>query len=261
MLKLTNLTCGYGDRDVLKGITLEINEHDFAVILGPNGAGKSTLLHTLIGYSPIREGSICIKGKPLEQWHKKDLARTLALIPQETVMPFDYTVREMVLMGRYPWLEMMQKYSAADFQIVDDILARLDLQELAERYFSQLSGGEKQRVLLARALAQQTEAILLDEALSQLDINHQVEMMRLLKEINHQDGKCILLVSHNINLAANAADRLILLKEGTVLANGTPEEVLTPALLKRLFGIDLILETNPLSHRPNIVFPSLSPLL
>ena len=258
MIEMQNVYAGYGQRNVLQGITLRIEQGDFAVILGPNGAGKSTLLYTLTGFLPTGKGSIRIKDKPLPQWHKKELARTLALIPQETSLPFDYTVEEMVLMGRYPWLELMQSYSSRDMELVREILARLDLTTFSQRYYSQLSGGEKQRVLLARALAQQTEAILLDESLSQLDINHQLEFMQLLSEIN-RSGICIILVSHNINLAANVSSHLILLKDGHLLASGNPQQVITSTRLKELFGTDLTIETNPLSLRPNIVFPAISP--
>jgi iron complex transport system ATP-binding protein len=256
MIELQDIYSGYGQREVLKGITLSIGKEDFAVILGPNGSGKSTLLHNLVGYLPLHRGSILIKGKPLQQWHKKELAQVLALIPQETALPFDYTIEEMVLMGRYPWLEMLQSYSKRDLEIADEIISKLDLSALKDRYYSQLSGGEKQRVLLARALTQQTEVILLDESLSQLDINHQVEFMQLLSEIN-RSGKCIILVSHNINLAANVSSRLVLLKEGKLLANGTPEQVITPALLQELFGVQLSIGTNPLSQKPNLIFPAI----
>lgn len=259
MIEFKNVCSGYDQSDVLRDVSLTIADGDFAVIMGPNGSGKSTLLYTLIGYLPLRKGNILIKGKPLEQWHKKELAKVIALIPQETVMPFDYTVEEMVMMGRYPWLELMQSWSKQDKDIVQEILKQMELTALANRYFSQLSGGEKQRVLLARALAQQTEVILLDESLSQLDINHQIEMMQLLSEINRKAGKCIILVSHHINLAANVASHLIFLKEGRLLANGTPDEVLTQAQLKLLFGVDLTLQTNPLSQRPNLVFPGVNP--
>jgi len=261
MIEFIDVCSGYDQSDVLKGVSLSIADNDFAVILGPNGAGKSTLLYTLIGYLPLRKGSILIKGKPLEQWHKKDLARIIALIPQETALPFDYTVEEMVLMGRYPWLELMQSWSKQDREIVQNILTQLDLTQFAGRYFSQLSGGEKQRVLLARALAQQTEIILLDESLSQLDINHQIEMMQLLSDINRKEGKCIILISHHINLAANVSSHLIFLKDGKLLANGSPEAVLTQTQLKQLFGVDLTLQTNPLSNRPNLVFPGINPSL
>lgn len=259
MIEIKDLTCGYDQKDVLKGINLKLEQQDFAVILGPNGAGKSTLLYALIGYLPLKKGTVLIQGKPLEHWHKKELAKVIALIPQETAMPYDYTVEEMVLMGRYPWLELMQSYSVKDREIVQDILSKLALTDLAERYYSQLSGGEKQRVLLARALAQQTEVILLDESLSQLDINHQVEFMQLLSEINRRDGKCIVLVSHNINLAANVSTHLIFLKDGKLIANGTPEQVITQSGLKELFDIELTLQINPLSGRPNLVFPGISP--
>lgn len=256
MISLHNATTGYDKTDVLKGITLTIHKNDFAVIMGPNGAGKSTLLYSLIGYLPLKNGSIVIKDKPLEQWHKKELAKVIALIPQETMMPFDYTVEEMVQMGRYPWLELMQKYNKTDQDIAMQAMQKLDVLFIKDRYYSKLSGGEKQRVLLARALAQQTEVILLDESLSQLDINHQVELMQLLSEINHKDGKCIILVSHHLNLAANVSTHLIFLKSGKLLANGSPEQVLTQSMLKELFDIELMLLTNPLSNRPNLIFPS-----
>jgi iron complex transport system ATP-binding protein len=261
MIRLQDVTSGYDKHDVLKGITLEIRQGDFVAIIGPNGAGKSTLLYTLINYLPIRSGDVFIQEKSLRQWHKKDLAKTIALIPQETVLPFDYTVKEMVLMGRYPWLELMQNWSAQDFDLVQEILVKLNLENLADRYYTQLSGGEKQRVLLARALAQQTEIILLDESLSQLDINHQVEMMQLLCDINQKEGKTIILISHNLNLAANAASRLVFLKEGRLIANGTPEQVMTTPALKELFDIDLTLQNNPISNRPNLIFPGVSPAL
>lgn len=261
MIEINEINCGYEKPDVLKQLTLSIRDKDFAVILGPNGAGKSTLLYSIIGYLPLRQGSISIKGKPLAEWHKKELAKVIALIPQETVMPFDYSVEELVLMGRYPWLELMQCYSRQDYELVLDILSKLNLDKIADRYYTQLSGGEKQRVLLARALAQQTEVILLDESLSQLDINHQVEMMQLLYDINRKDGKCIVLVSHNINLAANVSSHLIFLKEGRLIANGSPEQVLTQCRLKELFEIELTLQENPLSKRPNLIFPGINPSL
>jgi len=255
MIEIASLSCGYSEKEVLHGISLSIADGDFAVLIGPNGAGKSTLLHALIGFLPVAGGSIQIKGKPLPDWHRRDLAKVLALIPQETVLPFDYTVLELALMGRFPHLELLQSYAPADVDIVLDILVRLELLDVKDRYYSQLSGGEKQRVLLARALAQQTEVILLDEALSQLDINHQIDMMRLLSDINRKEGKTILLVSHNLNLAANVSSHLILLKDGHLVANGNVEEVLTPQILEEVFGVQLQLMTNPLSGRPNLIYP------
>ncbi len=258
MIRITNLSCGYELCEVLTGIDLEIDVADFAVILGQNGAGKSTLLHTLIGYLPFRSGNIFIKEIALEKWSKKDLAKVIALIPQETAMPFDYSVEEMVLMGRYPHLDLMQNWSSKDYQIVNDILKTMDLFALRTRYYSQLSGGEKQRVLLARALAQETEIICLDESLSQLDINHQVDMMQLLHNINRKQGKTIILISHQINLAANLATKLIFLKAGKVIGQGSPNEVLTSDMLKKAFDIELLLQENPLTQKPNLIFPGVS---
>lgn len=261
MIELTNVTAGYDAQDILQGISLRIDKGDFTALIGPNGAGKSTLLYTLIGYLLIRSGDIRINGKSLKLWHKKELAKVIALIPQETVLPFDYTVEEMVLMGRYPWLEMMQGYGRQDVEIVQTVLQKLELDKLAERFYSQLSGGEKQRVLLARALAQQTDIILLDESLSQLDINHQIEMMQLLSEINLKEGKSIVLISHNLNLAANVCSRMVFLKQGRLIAQGSPQQVLTQAHLKELFDLDVTLQTNPLSQRPNLVYPGVNPSL
>lgn len=255
MIRIADLTCGYGERNVLQGIDISIEKADFAVILGQNGAGKSSLLHALIGYLPIRRGNIFIRDIALEKWNKKELAKTIALIPQETVMPFDYTVRELVLMGRYPHLDVMQSWSKRDYQIVDNILIKMDLPQLKDRFYTQLSGGEKQRVLLARALAQETEIICLDESLSQLDINHQVDMMQLLHEVNSQQGKTIVLISHQINLAANLASKLIFLKSGRVVGQGTPEQTLTTEMLQKVFDVELCLQVNPLSGKPNLVFP------
>jgi iron complex transport system ATP-binding protein len=259
MIRIHDLSCGYDGFEVLHAVNLEIRAGDFAVILGQNGAGKSTLLHTLTGYLPVRQGAVFIKGIPLGKWHKRDLAKTLALIPQETVLPFDYTVEELVLMGRFPHLELLQNWSHQDYALVGEIMQTMDIAQLKDRFYSQLSGGEKQRVLLARALAQETEIICLDEALSQLDINHQVCMMQLLYDVNRKHGKTIILISHQINLAANLASRLIFLKSGKVVGQGAPAEVLTSAMLKTVFEVDLLLQTNPLSGRPNLVFPGVNP--
>ncbi len=259
MIKAENIYCGYTETNVLHGLSLEIGDGDLTVIIGPNGAGKSTLLYSIMGLLPLRSGRIEIDGIDITDLRRQDLARQMAFVPQEIQTQFDYPVREMILMGRYPWLSMLQSWSEEDRQVAFEVMRLLDLQELTERYFNHLSGGEKQRVLIARALVQQTKYIFLDETISQLDISHQIEIMQLLDDINREQGKGIVLVSHNLNLAANFASRLVFVQKGTVLGSGTPEEMITPQRLYELMGIALQTVLNPLSGTANILYPGRKP--
>ncbi|HPN27231.1 MAG TPA: ABC transporter ATP-binding protein, partial [Candidatus Cloacimonas sp.] len=234
MIELKNVTCGYGDFPVLKDISLQIAEGDFCALLGPNGAGKSTLLYTIMGYLKPSEGYITIFEKDIAKIKHSWLAKQIAFVPQETRSEFDHTVQETVLMGRYPYLGFLQSYSSEDYEAVDAVLENLKLTEFKHRWLSEISGGEKQRVLIARALVQQTPFILLDESLSQLDINYQIEIMKLLRTIHSKENKTVLIVSHNINLASNYAERLIFLKEGKLLAAGKPEDLMQKETLKDL---------------------------
>ena len=258
MIRVMNISCGYAENDVLRQLSLDMGDAEFTVIVGPNGAGKSTLLYAAMGLLPLRSGSVEIEGTDLGLLRRQDLARLVAFVPQEIHTQFDYPVREMILMGRYPWLQMLQSWSEEDKAVADDVMSLLDLQGLAQRYFNHLSGGEKQRVLIARALAQQTKYILLDETISQLDISHQVEIMQLLDDINRNQGKGIVLVSHHLNLAANFASRMVFLREGRVLGSGAPDEMIIPARLYELLGIELETMRNPLSQRSNVIYPGKS---
>jgi len=255
MIRVMNISSGYTEQDVLRHLSLDISDAEFTAIIGPNGAGKSTLLYTVMGILPLRSGQVEIDGMELSAMKRQDLARLVAFVPQDIQTQFDYPVQEMILMGRYPWLQMLQSWSEEDRAAADEAMRLLDLQGLAQRYFNHLSGGEKQRVLIARALAQQTKYIFLDETISQLDISHQVEIMQLLNDINHNHGKAIVLVSHHLNLAANFASRLVFLREGQVLGSGMPDEMIIPERLHELLGIELETMRNPLSQRVNIIYP------
>jgi len=237
MIEVTKLSCAYDAQMVLRELDLSLAGDEFTVLVGPNGAGKSTLVYALLGFLPALKGEIRLLGKPLDAYKRSELARLIAFVPQESVFQFDYPVRDIVLMGRYPYLGLMQSW------------------RLAGRFYSQLSGGEKQRVLIARSLAQNTPYILLDETLSQLDINHQVEIMALLRGIVRASGKGILLISHNLNLGANFADRMVFLAGGRVLGSGTPEEMMRPGPLRELFGLELQTMLNPASGKPNLLYP------
>ena len=255
MIQIANISCGYEQKEVLSGLSMNLQGSDFAVIVGPNGAGKSTLLYAILGFIPLYSGNIHIDGKELALYTRRDLARIIAYVPQETVFQFDYSVRDIVLMGRYPILQLMQSYGDEDRSAVDKVLEQLGLSSLRERYFSQLSGGEKQRVLIARALVQETAYIFLDETLSQLDINHQIEIMQLLRQIHSDSGKSILLISHNLNLAANYAQSMIFLKSGAIIGSGSPDTMMTEEMLHQLFGISLQTMINPQTQRRNLIYP------
>lgn len=255
MISVKELCCGYADTEVLRDLSLELSERDFAVLAGPNGAGKSTLLYAMLGFLKPRRGGIRLFGKALGSYKRAELSRLIAFVPQESVFQFDYSVTDIVLMGRYPYQGLAQSWLPRDREMVRKVLASLDLSPLAQRFFSQLSGGEKQRVLIARALAQDTSFIFLDETLSQLDINHQIEIMAMLRQINTEQGKGVLLISHNLNLAANYAKSLIFMTEGGILGSGDPETMMQKQLLNRLFGVQLEVMTNPSSGKPNILYP------
>ncbi len=254
-IEIEKLCSGYPEKPVLQEISIVFPEQGFCALLGPNGAGKSTLLKTMVGYLPISSGTINYNSVPLQNWHRLELAKKLAMIPQELEFQFDYKVQELILMGRFPYLTMWQNYSAKDEEITNEMIKTLHLSHLAKKYYLELSGGEKQRVLIARALVQQTDVILLDESLSQLDINYQVETMNLLREIANDKQKLVILVSHNINLAANYCDELYLLNDGKLIIHGVAEQVIRTEVLQQLFGISLNITMNMNTGKPNFQYP------
>ncbi|MCD4827878.1 MAG: ABC transporter ATP-binding protein [Candidatus Cloacimonetes bacterium] len=257
MIELEGVKAGYGALPVLQGINLTLRRGEFCAVLGPNGAGKSTLLKAIIGWLGLQDGSIRVDGQPLEAWSRRELAKRVALIPQELALPFDHTVHDLVLMGRFPYLRMWQSYSPDDLEAVQRVLERLELDDKRDRPYSQLSGGEQRRVSIARALAQDADAILLDESLANLDLNHQLDLVRLLRHIQSVGERLVVLVSHNLNLAAACADRLVLLHEGRVLADGPPREALTQDNLRTVYGVDVPVTVDD-AGVPAFAYPPLS---
>lgn len=254
MIHIKEIVTGYFNEKVIDNLSLTFRRGEFCSILGPNGAGKTTLLKAITGYLSLFEGDILVKGQSLSTWQRKNLAKVISLIPQEINYQFDYRVSELVLMGRYPYINFWQSYSEEDRQETEKVLKELDLYRFREKPYSQLSGGEKQRVNIARALVQNSEIILMDEALVHLDINHQLEIIKLLSEINQVHKKLIILISHNINLSADYCERIILLKEGKLFAEGTPEQVFTSDNLREVFQSELQIMKNPYSGKPNILY-------
>ena len=254
MINIQNIEVFYRENRVLKQVSLDLDKGDFSFILGPNGAGKSTLLKSINGILKAQKGDIFIHQKSIKDYDEKELAQQIAYIPQELTMQFDFTVYEFILMARYPWLSFWGHYKEKDHALVEKYLDLLSLHAFKERYFNQLSGGEKQRVLIARALVQETAYILMDESLSFLDINHQIDILGLLKDINRYEKKTIIMVSHNLNLAAEFADKLIFLKDGQIKANGSPDDVYNEMVLSQIFDMNVSMVKNPFTGVGNIVY-------
>ena len=258
MIKIENIDVSYGKKKVLDDVSINFEKSEFTFLLGPNGAGKSTLLKSINGIVKTTKGQILIDDES-EIKHKKDfsekeLAKQIAFIPQEFAMHFDFSVYDFLLMARYPWLNFWSHYSDYDHKIVEKYLIILGLERFKNRFFKQLSGGEKQRVLIARALVQETKCILMDESLSFLDINHQIEILRLLQYIKKNEKKTIVMVSHNLNLAAEFAERLIILKEGKIIAKGTSNAIFNSTVLKETFDMEFSMIINPFTGVSNIIY-------
>jgi len=253
MLVAKNVSFRYDGaaRDAVKGVDVTIAEGQVTAILGPNGAGKSTLFRLLAGFVAPSSGAVTVGGKPLSTLKPAERARTIAVSAQNPERPEAWTALEVTLMGRVPHLRGRQLENEADHVAAKDALARLDALDLAERAFGQLSGGEQQRVLLARALCQDTPVLLLDEPTSQLDPRHALAVATVSRELA-AEGRAVGCVLHDVNLAAQLADRVVMMKAGQVAAEGTPAEVLSPERLSEVYGVDSV----RLDHagRPVILF-------
>lgn len=239
IINIENLNFGYGERQILNNLSLSIDEKKLVGILGPNGCGKSTLLKNILGYLHNSSGTIKIANKNSNEYSQKEKSKLISLVPQKSQLMSAMSVEEFVLMGRLPHLENSWKgYSREDRKLAEKALNSLDLERFKKRTATTLSGGEFQRVLLARAITQDTEIILLDEPTSALDLNHAIELMEKVKEIVKKEGKTAVAVLHDLNLAALFCDELIMLKNGKLFCKGTPKEVLTKENLKEVYNLN-----------------------
>ncbi len=239
-IELKDLTVAYKTGcNVLSGINVEIFASEFIAIIGPNGAGKSTLLKTISGWLKKTGGTLKIFGKEIEKISSAFRASLMGMVPQFVDMPIPLTVREIVMIGRTGWISRWMGMSKYDEKLVNEAMRSTDTFMLADKLFSELSGGEKQRVLIAMVLAQEPKIILLDEATSHLDINHAVEIMQLIKKFNRERKLTILMASHDINMASLFADRIFVMQNGNIVCGGTPFEVLTVANIKRFYNCDV----------------------
>lgn len=237
MIQLQDLTLRYGSRTVLQNLNLQFGEGDFYAVMGPNGCGKTTLLRLIAGLLHPTEGSVCLHGRPLSQYNARQLARQLSFVRQQAQTDFEFSAFETVLMGRNPYQHHLQNESQEDWDLVSEAMRLTSTYHLRFHKPSQMSGGELQRVMIARALVQQTPIMLLDEPLSNLDINHQFEILSLLRDINRTQHKTILLVLHDLNLALSYCPQLLLLHQGEALYQGPTAEGLTPERIRQVFQV------------------------
>ncbi|MDY4387510.1 Fe(3+) dicitrate ABC transporter ATP-binding protein FecE [Pectobacterium aroidearum] len=251
-LTTQNLTAGYGDKRILDELSLSLPAGKITALLGPNGCGKSTLLKCFAKLLTPESGAIELNGKPLSAFSARQLSRHLALLPQQHLTPEGITVRDLVAYGRSPWLSLWGRLSQDDRQRVQRAMEKTHIVDLADKRLTDLSGGQRQRAFLAMLLAQDTPVVLLDEPTTYLDINHQVELMKLLRELN-QAGKTVVTVLHDLNQASRYCDHLVMLADGRVMAQGSPHEVMTPALLQQVFSIDAEIHAEPISGQPMCV--------
>lgn len=237
MIKTQNLSFAYAEQPVLSDLSVNIAQNEFWAVVGPNGSGKSTLLNLLTNQLKPAAGSVLIDGQPVQSYDSRRLASKLSLVRQEFVPAFGFTVAETVMMGRFNRQKSAFFAGKEDFQAVQHALEATETQVFADRPLGHLSGGERQRVFIARALAQETPILLLDEPTSHLDLRHQVGIFDLLKQMQCQQAKTILLVTHDINLACQYCDRVLLMARGGDCFQGCPEEVLDIAHIERTFGV------------------------
>ncbi len=259
MLKIEGLTVSYGPRRVLDGVSLEVKSGEVLALIGPNGAGKSTLVRAVSGVVPAGGGRVRTNGDDLLSLPPMRRARFLAVVPQAVSLPPAYTVWETVLMGRTPYLNFLGQVSSRDEDIARQALQKVDALDLAERRVGELSGGEQQRALLARALAQATPILLLDEPTAHLDLQHQVGLMETVRALARREHLAVLVALHDLNLAARYADRMALLVAGQLKAVGTPRQVLTPELIFDAYHLSVNVIAHPFAEGPLVLPGEASP--
>jgi len=255
VLEARDLVTGYEQRQVLHGVDLSVAGAEMIALLGPNGSGKSTLVRALAGVLPATNGQVLLYGKPLGSYSRREIARHIAVVPQMSSILFSFTVLEYVMMGRTPHLGRLQSESAEDRQVAAEAMRDTDTEHLRDRPVTELSAGELQRLTITRCLAQQTPIMLLDEPTAFLDINHQLQILQLLRKLNAEHGKTILCVSHDLNLTAAFFDRVALLKDGRLVADGSPEEIFTVARIEAIYGAKVLVDRTP-AGRPRVTVAS-----
>ena len=250
ILEIKNLAFKMGNKKILNNVELCIPEKKFVGIIGPNGAGKSTLLKNIYGIYQPSAGDIFIEGQNIKNISKKERARKIAVLAQEDDHQFDFNIEQIVEMGRYPYKKIFENYSHQDREIAEQMLKKTGMENYIGRNFRSLSGGEKQRVLIARALAQLTPILVLDEPTNHLDIGYQLQILHLVKHLDIT----VIAALHDLNMAAIFCDYIFVMKDGRVVKEGTAEEVFTPEILREIFGIECYVGKNPMNQKMQIAY-------
>ncbi len=252
-LSARGLTLAYDDRVIVDGLDADIVEGTVTCVIGPNGCGKSTMLRALGRLMRPRAGLVELDGRDIHRTPTREVARVLGVLPQQPTAPDGLTVADLVARGRHPAQRWYRQWSGDDHEAVARALEMTGLAELADTPLSELSGGQRQRAWISMVLAQGTDLLLLDEPTTFLDLVHQVDVLDLVRELHDEGGRTIVMVLHDLNLAARYADTVIAMREGRVLASGGPAEVLTPALLREVFGLEAVVVEDPVTGGPLVV--------
>ena len=253
ILTLKDVGFRYGQIKALKEISLQVKAGEILGILGPNGSGKSTLLKIMDGVLEPQEGEILIKDSPIASLRRSSIAREVAMVAQESHFRFSFSTLEVVLMGRFPHLKSLQFEGKRDMEVAFDALRVTHTIELVERSIHELSGGEKQRVLIARALAQEPKLILLDEPTSFLDLKFKREIFQLISSLSLEKGLSVVVVSHDIDLASQYCQRLMMLKNGSIYEMGEPDQVITASNIEAVYECPVLVDKNPATGRPRVM--------
>jgi len=252
MIQAEKINFSYPGQPVMKDVSFTVDGAQMVAIIGPNGSGKTTLLKIINGTLFPAAGKMIIGGKDTSRWPRREIARQVAIVPQETSVVFPFYAEEIVLMGRFPHLGRYSFEDKQDYRIVHEAMEQTDTLAFASRRFDELSAGERQRVLIARALAQEPKILLLDESTVFLDLKHQAQFLALLRQLNTVQQLTVMFVTHDINLAAQNAHRIIFLDSGKIYAIGTPAEVITAANIKDVYDVDVGIDSCPHNGSPRV---------
>jgi len=251
---IDHICFAYERHEVLRGLSLTLESGHFYGIVGPNGCGKTTFIDLLMGHSSPSQGFIFYKDQDILSYPKKELAKEMALVPQNFYINFPFSAEEVVMMGRYPHIPRFSPASSEDIAVVDEIMAKTGTEQFRHRYMTELSGGERQRIVFARALAQNTQVLMLDEATSNLDIRHTLNLLNIVSDGVRKEGKTAIAVIQDINLAASYCDRMIFMKKGKAAAFGETDEVLTAETIQKVFNVDSVIYFEPYSASRKVAF-------
>ncbi len=252
-LEAQDITLAYEARVIVEDLSVQIPDGRFTVIVGANACGKSTLLRGLARLLPVRGGSVLLDGEPIHRCSTRDVATKLGILPQQPIAPDGLVVGDLVARGRHPHLRWYRRWSEHDDELVHWALEVTGMSDLAARSVDELSGGQRQRAWIAMALAQDTPTLLLDEPTTFLDLAHQCEVMDLLERLNHEGGRTIVAVLHDLNQAARYADHMIAMRDGAVVATGSPAHVVTPEQVQMVFGLPVQVHPDPITGTPMVI--------